>query len=608
MTEDSRSPRRRQRPAPVAGAAAAGLNSSKVLYWIYAVRLVVALGVYMAAILVGDIWLAGEGLEPGVRTISVIGLGIALLVTSLSYWHSHLRKAPPKLPFLTVQAGVDILLVTGIVHITGGPQSVLGPPLYIALVSGYALLLPLPAALAVAVATGAAYLADVAFAYPEFVDAVVLIQVGIFTAVALASGVIGGKLRAAGRELQSLEGELRRLRLGTSDILRAIDSGVVTVDREGRPVYVNPAAEELLDLRGADWVGKDLLEELDERAPAVVAAVRETFRTGAPVRHQDAEILRADRGDHRPAAVSTRLLEPVGAPALVTAVLQDMRMARQLEELHLRAGRLEAVAELSASLAHEIKNPLTSIRSAVEQLAGGVPDDEENVVLSRLIVRETDRLSRLLEEFNDFARVDVIQRKPLDLPRVMDEVVELVRRRPEALGRAEFEVRAEGPLDDLWGDPDLIHRTLFNLVLNAVQVSAQDDRPVRVRMVADCLRAKEIPREVTAGVPVRVRVMDDGPGIAPDELDRIFDPFYTRREGGSGMGLAIAHRAIHAHGGALLASSEPGRGATFVIILPRRDWRERQELESQGWPTAAGTSGATVPAMHVSHEGSHRHE
>ncbi len=573
----------------------------RVLSWIFAGRTAVALGVYGAALLVGDLWLsAGELVDPTARSVSIAAMAAILALTPAAYWYTQLRTAPPGRLFIAGQALFDIALVTGIVHITGGPESVLGPPLYIALVSGYALLLPLDAALGVALATGLVYLGEVSIAFPDLLDATVLAQVGIFTAVATASGLIGGKLREVGRELSSLEGQLRRLQLGTSDILRAIDSGVVTMDGEGHPVYLNPAAEEILEVDAERWVGADLAAELDLRAPGVSAAIRESFRAGRPVRNRAAEVLRsgAGEGERRPLSVSTQLLERPGSPTLVTAVLQDMRLARQLEELHLRAGRLEAVAELSASLAHEIKNPLASIRSAVEQLAGAVPEDEESAMLARLIVRESDRLSRLLGEFNDFARVDVFERKPLDVPKLMEEAVELVRQRPEA-ANAEFEIAARGSLDDLWGDPDLVHRTLVNLVLNAVQVAEQHERPVRVRLVADSLRPEEVPREIASGMPVRIRVIDDGPGIDPEDLERIFDPFYTRREGGSGMGLAIAHRAVHAHGGALLARSEPGRGATFVIVLPRRDWREREELDRQGWPVeqaaAEGWTEAGVP-------------
>jgi signal transduction histidine kinase len=101
------------------------------------------------------------------------------------------------------------------------------------------------------------------------------------------------------------------------------------------------------------------------------------------------------------------------------------------------------------------------------------------------------------------------------------------------------------------------------------------ENPVHVRIISDSLRPDMVPGEIALGNPVRIRVMDDGPGIDPDDLPRIFDPFYTRRPGGSGLGLSIAHRAIQAHGGALLASSIPGEGATFAIVLPRRTGRGR---------------------------------
>jgi len=262
-------------------------------------------------------------------------------------------------------------------------------------------------------------------------------------------------------------------------------------------------------------------------------------------------------------------------------VLQDLRLSRQLEELNIRANRLGVVAELSASLAHEIKNPLASIRSAVEQIGDPESEPADRETLTRLVIREADRLSRLLGEFNDFARVNVAERKPIDLRRVVREAVEMVAQRPEAHDRARFDVEIDDGLDDLWGDPDLVHRTLTNLMLNAVQVSDQESS-VTVRIIADALSPDVAPVGIGAWMPVRVRVIDDGPGIQPEDLGRIFDPFYTRRQGGSGMGLAIAHRAIQAHGGALLVSSTPGNGATFVVILPRREPKARKSFESAG--------------------------
>lgn len=579
------------------------LTTTRVLYWIYAGRLVVSLAIYGTAIIVGDLWRAA-GAEPdsGFRTIAIFGLATAAFATPAAYWYSHIHGGKPRRPFLLSQALLDLLIVTGIVHITGGSQSFFPPLLYIALVSGYALILPFAYTLGLALLVGATYLLDLIVAYPAQLGGTVLFQIAVFAIVATVAAMIAGRLRQVGQELRTIEGELRRLRLGTADVLRTLSSGVVTLDESGQVAYMNPAAAELLGLDADMWLGRDLLPELNRRAPEISRAVRETIRKRAVVRNREALVDGAQSASRRdrlalgtapsrsdvggstsvagspsagvPVSVSTALHSPPDAPPSVTLVLQDMRVVRQLENLRLRTGRLEAVAELSASLAHEIRNPMASIRSSAEQLARRAGDDEDEQMLTGLIVREADRLTRLLGEFHSFARVDVVERKPIDVERLIHEVIDVVRQRPEAQGRAGFEVEARGHLADLWGDPDLLYRILFNLILNAVQVGAPD-RPVRVRIVADSLGPMFVPGRPELGEPVRIRVIDDGPGIDPDDMSRIFDPFFTRRKGGTGMGLAIAYRAVQAHGGVLLASSEPGKGAAFSVVIPRRDLENR---------------------------------
>jgi len=557
-------------------------DQEEVLQWIFAGRLVVALAVYGSALVIGQDWLYAPGGLTGlpVRVLAIEVLVVTALVTALAYWWSRERPAGASASFIQGQAVFDILLVSGAVLLTGGRDSVFPPLLYIVLVTGYALILPLASGVLTALATAVAYLGVISLGYPEQLGAVVFIQITIFTVVAVISGLIGGQLRQMGQRLSRLERELRRLRVGTSDILRTIDAAVLTVDSEGRAIYLNPAAASLFGFDPDEWIGQPIVEELGVRAYGVRTALAETLEAGKGVRVREVEIHDRDTGV-LPYSISTATLEREGDPPLVTAVLQDLRMARQLEELHLRASRLGVVAELSASLAHEIKNPLASIRSAVEQITDTTTDEEDRAMLGLLVVREADRLSRLLGEFNDFARVDVAERIQIDLHRVVREAVELVAHRPEAHDRASFEVAISDGLDDLWGDPDLVHRTLTNLLLNAVQVS-DPEKTVTVRVVADALRPSVASAALASGMPVRIRVMDDGPGIEPEDIGRIFDPFYTRRQGGSGMGLAIAHRAIQAHGGALLVSSRPGHGATFVVILPRRKPTARKTFERLG--------------------------
>jgi len=579
--------------------AAAALNATRVMDGIYAGRLVVCLGVYGSALLFGDLWEGvGGGLSSRIGFVAIAGLLMAALFTPLSYVHTHLRRRPVSRRFVVSQAVLDVALITGIVHITGGLESRFPPLLYIALVTAYALVLPFTSTLLVAFAGGVAYLGDVALAYSGQLSGTLFLQIVIFATVALVSALIVERLRRLGHELRTVESEMQRLRLDTADILREIPSGVITMDGAGNVAYMNPAAARLLDVELESWIGRDLLVELDERAPGVASSIRETLASRRRVQNREALVFPHqggvpthpelaigtpvdDRDEQPPAglpvAVSTSLLIPEDAPPSLTLLLQDLRIVRQVEELRVRAGKLEAVAELSASLAHELKNPLASVRSAVEQLCNREEVDPEDRTLGRLILRESDRLDCVLSEFSDFAGVNVAQRKMVSTEELIRGVVEVVRRHPAADRRARFVVRIEHGLEGLWGDPDLLHRALFNLVLNAVQVG-DPDRSVTVRIVADSLHPDTVPPETALGLPVRIRVIDDGPGIAPEDLPNIFDPFYTRRRQGSGLGLSIAHRAVQAHGGALLVSSVLGQGATFIMVLPRRargDLREK---------------------------------
>ncbi len=592
---------------------AAALEPRQVLYWIYAARLLIALSVFGAALLVSDLPMGlGRTLTGDTSTaLAALGLGAAAVLTPIAYLISHRGRRRPSVPFLLTQAGLDIFLVNAAVFITGGYQSPF-VSLFIALAAAYALVLPLAAAIPVTLATGGVYvLASTVGQQAGVSVALLLAQVAMFTLVAIVASIIGARLRVVRHQLRSIEGELRRLEIDTADVLRIIPSGVVTVDEEGSLVYLNLTAAELLGVDMDEALGRDVRPALERLSHDLVMAIDETIRRRRRIRNREIEMHPPESGGSGapppdgtagpaapiPLSLSSAPLQGAGGETSCVLLLQDLRPVRQLEELRLRTGRLEAVAELSASLAHELKNPLASVRSAAEQLARSTFDDEDDRILSRLIVRESDRLDGILKEFSDFARVDVTARRPIDVARLIAEVLETAGAHPAADGRATLEAELTDDLSGLWGDPELLHRTLLNLVLNAVQVGDPAD-PVRVRVVADALRPDLVPGEISLGNPVRIRVIDDGPGIEPDDLPRIFDPFYTRRPGGSGLGLSIAHRAVQAHGGALIASSVPGEGATFAMVLPRRTARSRELYAERMGETAepaatADTGGPT---------------
>jgi two-component system sensor histidine kinase PilS (NtrC family) len=313
---------------------------------------------------------------------------------------------------------------------------------------------------------------------------------------------------------------------------------------------------------GADDVEvRSVLDELERSAPGLGRLVRRTASTRVPVGRF--EIRRETPEGARYLSVRTTLLDRDEAGS-VTAVIQDITEARQIDELIHRADRLEAVAALGASLAHEIKNPLASIRSAAEQLGGTRLSLADRDKLYQLVVAESERLSRLLTEFMDFSRIDAQRWSSVDLGRVASEAIDLVTRHPDRTAgmRIDFGEPTLPVVVD--GDHDLLHRAVFNLVLNAVQhagangvVTVEVDQP-----------NGDIPHSVQLPEPVRLRVRDTGPGVQEEDIPRMFDPFFTRRSGGSGLGLALVHRAVQAHRGTILVNNAAGSGACFTIYLP----------------------------------------
>ena len=527
-----------------------------LLRLLYVGRISVASAVFLAAALA---WWRADLTALLVASLSVT---LAFVVTAASYWHTHIRLAEAGQTFLYGQAVVDIALVTAISHISG-PYSYFAA-LYILVIAFYTVLMPLANGLLVALLAGIVYTADVIVGGE--LSAAVFMQVAVFWLVASATGYLASRVRVAGAAHETLEAELRRVRLQAVDILRHIGAGVMTVDGDGSLVYANPTAEALLGLPLTELLGQPVLEQVDRVAPAMADAIRRTAREGRRVVRTVAEVARDGRV--LPVGFTTTAVRAAeGAAPSVTAIFQDISDARRLEELRLRTERLEAVAELSASLAHEIKNPLASIRSAVVQLSRLAPPGADERVLAGLIVRESDRLSALLTEFLDFSRVRVTRSVRLDLVAVAEHGIHLTRQHPDCSPDAKIALDAAERPVLVEGDEDLLHRVVFNLVLNAVQV-APASADVRVRVAA--ASAGDLPRGVAMESPRLLVVSDAGPGVAAEVLPRLFEPFVTARVGGTGLGLAIVQRAVQAHRGLVFCDSVPGQGTTFSVFLPAR--------------------------------------
>ena len=534
----------------------APFGRAELLRGVYVGRLLLVTGILVGALLV---WRQAQPAQTfAATTMFLLGLGF----TSGSFWRTHVAKIETGEVFLYAQVLLDVLLVTAIVHITGGQESNFAP-LYILVISEGALLLPLTGGMLMAGLASLVYFADLVWFHGAQFASPVGLQIVLFSVVALATGFLGDRLRRAGQALGAVESELRQLRLDTGDILATISTGVMTVDGDGRLAYLNPAGEVLLGLDARQWLGAPVVAVVEAVAPGLGTLIGRSVEAGAGIMRFKTTATRASR--RLVLGVSTAVLERAdgGTPA-VTAIFQDITDQERIDVLNRRTERLEAVAELSASLAHEIKNPLASIRSAVEQLARDSVGSDDRQLLQRLVLTESDRLSRLLSEFIEFSALRRGPAARVDLAALVRDAVELVRRQADGVT-----VEPAG-LDRprvIPGDADLLHRAVFNLLLNAVQFAGSGG-VVNVNLAS--VGASEALPGIERRDALRLVVRDSGPGVEAAAMGRIFDPFYTTRPGGTGLGLAVVHRAVAAHEGAVFVDRAPSGGAEFTIFLPDR--------------------------------------
>jgi len=527
-------------------------------------RLAMTAAIYLAAVFA---WRDAERSDTLVASLLIIG---ALLFTGGSAAFSENHDRPLDNGFFSVQAIFDLVLITAIVHITGGGSSQFAA-LYILIIATSAVLLSTGGAFLTATLACVLYFGDVILLNRAQLDVALWLQLAVFAVVALSSWYIAARLREARAGREELAAELFKVRLEASDILRNIRSGIVTVDVRGTLLYANPTASTLLGLPLEAHIGRSALALIEPVSPVLARAIERAAVDGVRTTRAEGTVSTSARSF--PIGLNTTVSSPNGndgtpaanIAATATVIFQDISDQKRLDTLHMRAERLEAVAELSASLAHEIKNPLASIRSAVEQLGRSPRATEDERSLSSLIVRESDRLSRLLSEFLDFARVRVTRIGPVDLAAVARGAASLVSAHPDRPTGVEVRcAMPEGPVV-VEGDEDLLHRAVFNLALNAVQAST---RPGTVLLELAPLTSDDAPAGVSFDEGgVALRVSDEGEGIPVEIRDRLFDPFFTTKPGGSGLGLSVVHRAIESHRGFVFVDSD-ARGTRVTVLLP----------------------------------------
>ena len=373
-----------------------------------------------------------------------------------------------------------------------------------------------------------------------------------FYATAMLTSYISEQLRRAAFELDVNRQNLAQLKALNENVIESIPSGVLTLTYEGIVMFANPAAGARLDRVGVDPIGRHIIEtgffddESWERSLAAVA--RESIARG------EREVVR-EGGEHEIigyALTPLRTLE--GDPYGMTLIFQDLTEKRKLEEQLRMKDRMAAVGELSAGIAHEIRNPLAAISGSVQVLRKSERLTEKEQRLMSIILTESERLNQSIASFLRFVKPQERSPEAFDVAASLAETLELFGNSVELHPAHAIVAEIEPKHFELFGDPNQIRQVFWNVAKNAIQAMPGGGSLTVTTSIVDGA--------------YRIAFRDEGTGMSDEEKGRLFQPFRTSSAAGTGLGMAISYRIVQEHGGAIEVETKPDRGTTITIALP----------------------------------------
>ncbi|MEO8274860.1 MAG: ATP-binding protein [Thermoanaerobaculia bacterium] len=536
-------------------------NLDRHLRWLIAFRLVMISSVLLSYI-VFELSSRGELPEFNLLFVlvgatyvaSIFHIALLTLLASRPLWHAYIQFAG------------DLLLVTGLVYFFGGITSPFSM-LYLVVIMVASVILQRRAGLTIA---GLAYIlyatlltalarnwvpsisplpTDLELSYRISYN--LAVHLFGFYAVALLTSYLGESASRAEKELAEKTGSLANLEVFHRDVIQSISSGLISTDLEGAVTSVNRAALEILDASETALLGRPIhqsgLFNPDEwRAAATIYGGERRTRSELVI-ERGARLL--------PIGYTvTRLTDAHDVPTGWIVVFQDLSQWHRLqEELRLK-DRMAAVGELAAGLAHEVGNPLAAISGSVQLLSSSIAAEHQERRLLDIIIKESLRLDRTIKGFLRFARPRERAAARFDIAALLAENTELLRNSEEATGGHEFKLELTPATAHLTGDPDQISQIFWNLARNALRAMPEGGR-------------LEI-RGVLQGENYRIEFRDTGHGMSEEQRAKLFHPFQTFFDSGTGIGMAIVYRIVQEHGGSISVESRPEAGTRIVVELP----------------------------------------
>lgn len=500
-------------------------------------------------------------------------------VLLISFWREHRLHS-------LLQVLTDLAMVTLVVHVTGGLDSSLNF-LYPLVIIVACILLPriwayLAAALAF-ILYGAVLELNYYGIVPSFsttrpelksLQAIIFINLAAFLMVAYLGGLLTAKLRQVDVQLKDTSGALANLQALHENIIQSISDGLITTELDGHITLVNKAAQKMLERPASELLEKPIHELFVDRLPHV----------GSPQPRSEVRFIAANNYRKTFRVHVSTLDVPERGPVGFVYTFDDLTEIRRLEREVRMHDRLAAVGRLAAAIAHEIRNPLTSIAGSANMLSG-IPDlNEEHRQLLEIITRESDRLNNIITDFLAYSRGKQYQFAQVNLLPLLEDTLTLLEHRMMAENTG-IRIERRFSSKEAWAfaDGDKIKQVFWNFCENAVR-AMKGGGTLTVSLQ-------------TMGEDWQIDFADTGPGISPQITDKIFEPFQSQFEGGTGLGLAIVYQIVQAHEGKVFARSKMGQGSTFVLRLRRvaaedvNPNRDRSETETQ---MAAGKASASA--------------
>ncbi|MDX6405531.1 MAG: two-component system, NtrC family, sensor histidine kinase PilS [Blastocatellia bacterium] len=533
------------------------------LWWLISGRAVAVILLFV----IGAVWKSsalGQVMAASLSPLAPIILVVAVLTFTYSaarlLWKNYLMQA--RLQFLA-----DVLLVTWLIGTTGNISSPY-TALYIVIISIASLFLGPRGTIITSVGSAAAFNASALLALngigPFAVNAVnsesianAIQVVGLSDVSFLVVGLLAAKLAdrqtRSDVQLAAATRSLADLRALHERIVESIRSGVITTDLQGHIYTFNAAAEEITGYKASDVRGEDASIFFGDMTRQIADSMNAAAAGTVSPRFQ-ADCLTPNGLALRLGFSIAPLSGESGETSGMVITFQDLTDIRALEETSRRQDRMAAVGRLAASIAHEIRNPLAAMRGSIQMLRSEMEGDTEQAQLMEIILRESDRLNKIVADYLNYARPRPAELKNVDISALVADTFRLLRNSAElSVGHVLKEDLPKRPAI-VSGDPEQLKQVFWNIARNALK-SMPDGGTFSVSLTD------------VDGNRQRLSFSDTGCGMTPEQVERLFEPF-SSSTGGTGLGLSIVYQIIRDHSGTINVRSRQGEGTTITLELP----------------------------------------